>query len=65
MLRIADKKELKEEEETKDEEIIVFLEGDKISLNPFVGRIFKATIEGFLSNLKGFKKGEIQIKIRR
>jgi len=34
-----------------------------MAINPFIGRMVARTIEGMLSELKGFKKGTIEIKI--
>ncbi len=36
-----------------------------ISINPFIAKIVKNTILGLLSTLKGFTKGDIEIKIKR
>lgn len=47
-----------------NEGISVFIGGERIFLNPFVSKILKGTIQGFLSNLRGFKKGPIEIEIR-
>lgn len=46
------------------EEISVLINGQRIFLNPFVGKIFKGTIQCFLNNLRGFKSGEVEIKIK-
>ncbi|HUW22450.1 MAG TPA: molybdopterin-guanine dinucleotide biosynthesis protein MobB [bacterium] len=37
--------------------------GEPMELNPFVSDILRKTIKGFLSGLKGFKRGKIRIKI--
>ena len=37
--------------------------GKPLELNPFVSDILRKTIKGFLSGLKGFRKGKIRIKI--
>jgi molybdopterin-guanine dinucleotide biosynthesis protein B len=39
--------------------------GKIISMNPFISKIVKNTIIGLLSSLKGFTKGDIEIKIRK
>ena len=45
-------------------EVKVEVDGVPLNLNPFVQNIVKSTIEGLLSNLKGYHKGEINIQIK-
>jgi len=44
-------------------DVEVSLAGEPMELNPFVSDILRKTIRGFLSALKGFRKGKIRIKI--
>ena len=44
---------------------LVQVNGKIISMNPFISKIVKNTIIGLLSSLKGFIKGEIEIKIKQ
>jgi len=44
---------------------LVKVNGKIISMNPFIARIVKNTITGLLSSLKGFIKGDIEIKIKQ
>ncbi|MBA7472002.1 hypothetical protein ES707_07317 [subsurface metagenome] len=44
---------------------LVKVNGEKISMNPFISKIVKNTIIGLLSSLKGFIKGDIEIKIKQ
>jgi molybdopterin-guanine dinucleotide biosynthesis protein B len=44
---------------------LVKVNGKIISMNPFIAKIVKNTIIGFLSSLKGFIKGDIEIKIKQ
>lgn len=39
------------------------IDGALMAINPFIGRVVARTIEGMLSELKGFKQGAIEIKI--
>ncbi|MFQ6083794.1 MAG: hypothetical protein ACE5WD_10600 [Candidatus Aminicenantia bacterium] len=48
---------------SKKAEIEIYIEGEKIPLNPFVSKIIKNTFKGMLSSLRGFRKGEIKIII--
>ncbi len=48
---------------TPDVEVTV--DGEVIKMNPFVQDIVKSTINGMLSPLKGYHKGDIVIKIRK
>ena len=41
----------------------VKIDGDLLSMNPFISAIVRNTILGMLSPLKGFKKGEIEVSI--
>ncbi|MEA1965596.1 MAG: molybdopterin-guanine dinucleotide biosynthesis protein B [Candidatus Aerophobetes bacterium] len=41
----------------------VMVNGKSLALNPFVTKVIQGSIEGMLSPLKGFRKGEIEIKI--
>jgi len=41
----------------------VRIDGALMAINPFIGRMVVRTIEGMLSELKGFKQGTIEIKI--
>jgi hypothetical protein len=43
----------------------VKVNGKIISMNPFITKIVKNTIIGLLSTLKGFAKGDIEIKIKQ
>ena len=44
---------------------LVKVNGKIISMNPFIAKIVKNTIIGLLSTLKGFTKGDIEIKIKQ
>ena len=44
---------------------LVKVNGKRISMNPFIAKIIKNTITGLLSSLKGFIKGDIEIKIKQ
>lgn len=44
---------------------LVKVSGKIISMNPFIAKILKNTIIGLLSSLKGFTKGNIEIKIKQ
>lgn len=44
---------------------LVKLNGEIISMNPFISKIVKNTIIGLLSSLKGFIRGDIEIKIKK
>lgn len=44
---------------------LVKVNGKIISMNPFIAKIIKNTIKGLLSSLKGFTKGDIEIKIKQ
>ena len=44
---------------------LVKVDGKIISVNPFIAKIIKNTITGLLSSLKGFIKGDIEIKIKQ
>lgn len=44
---------------------LVKVNGKIISMNPFISKIVKNTIIGLLSPLKGFIKGDIEIKIKQ
>jgi len=44
---------------------LVKVNGKIISMNPFIAKIIKNTITGLLSPLKGFTKGDIEIKIKQ
>jgi len=44
---------------------LVKVNGKIISMNPFISKIVKNTIIGLLSSLKGFIKGDIEIKIKQ
>ena len=44
---------------------LVRVNGKIISMNPFIAKIIKNTITGLLSSLKGFIKGDIEIKIKQ
>lgn len=44
---------------------LVKVDGKIISVKPFVAKIIKNTITGLLSSLKGFIKGDIEIKIKQ
>jgi len=44
-------------------DVEVLVAGEPMDLNPFVSDILRKTIKGFLSGLRGFRKGKIRIKI--
>ena len=44
---------------------LVKVNGKIISMNPFIAKIVKNAITGLLSSLKGFTKGDIEIKIKK
>ena len=44
---------------------LVKVNGKIISMNPFISKIVKNTIIGLLTSLKGFTKGDIEIKIKQ
>jgi len=44
---------------------LVKVNGKIISMNPFISKIVKNTTIGLLSSLKGFVKGDIEIKIKK
>jgi molybdopterin-guanine dinucleotide biosynthesis protein B len=44
---------------------LVKVNGEIISMNPFISKIVKNTIIGLLTSLKGFTKGDIEIKIKQ
>ncbi len=44
-------------------DVEVRVAGKQLELNPFVSEILRKTVKGFLSALKGFRKGKIRIKI--
>ncbi|GAG62167.1 unnamed protein product [marine sediment metagenome] len=44
---------------------LVKVNGKIISMNPFISKIVKNTIIGLLSSLKGFIKGDIEIRIKQ
>jgi molybdopterin-guanine dinucleotide biosynthesis protein B len=44
---------------------LVKVNGKIISMNPFISKIVKNTIIGLLTSLKGFTKGDIEIKIKK
>ncbi len=44
---------------------LVKVNGKIISMNPFISKIVKNTIIGLLSSLKGFIRGDIEIKIKK
>ena len=41
----------------------ITLNGKLLALNPFISQMIRGTITGMLSSLKGYRKGNIQIKI--
>jgi len=43
----------------------VKVDGKIVPMNPFIAKIIKNTITGLLSSLKGFVKGDIEIKIKQ
>ncbi|HER23671.1 MAG TPA: molybdopterin-guanine dinucleotide biosynthesis protein B [Candidatus Atribacteria bacterium] len=45
--------------------ILVKVNGQTISMNSFIAKITKNTISGLLSSLKGFGRGDIEIKIKQ
>ena len=45
-------------------DIKVEVDGEPLNLNPFVQDIIKSTVEGLLSNLKGYHKGEIKLQFK-
>jgi len=44
--------------------VTVTVDGNKVSMNPFISKMVKNTIYGILSPLKGFKEGNIEIKLK-
>ena len=44
---------------------LVKVNGKAVPMNPFIAKIIKNTITGLLSSLKGFTKGDIEIKIKQ
>ncbi|KUK55623.1 MAG: Molybdopterin-guanine dinucleotide biosynthesis protein region [Atribacteria bacterium 34_128] len=44
---------------------LVKVDGEKVSINPFISKMLRNTIIGMLSSLKGFTKGDIEIKIKK
>jgi len=46
-------------------EVVATADGEQIPMNPFVSKIVKNAIYGLLSPLKGFKEGNIEIKIKK
>jgi len=44
---------------------LVKVNGKIISMNPFISKLVKNTIIGLLSSLKGFIKGDVEIKIKQ
>jgi len=44
---------------------LVKVDGRIISMNPFISKLVKNTIIGLLSSLKGFIKGDVEIKIKQ
>ncbi|MEA2021936.1 MAG: molybdopterin-guanine dinucleotide biosynthesis protein B [Candidatus Caldatribacteriota bacterium] len=45
-------------------ELVVTADGKKINMNSFISKMVKNTIYGILSPLKGFKEGNIKIKLK-
>lgn len=45
--------------------ISVKVNGKTMSINPFIAKITENTITGLLSSLKGFNRGDIEIKIKQ
>ena len=45
-------------------EVIITANGKEIPMNPFTSKMVKNTIYGLLSPLKGFKEGNIEIKLK-
>ena len=44
---------------------MVKVDGRAISMNSFISKLVKNTIIGLLSSLKGFIKGDVEIKIKQ
>jgi hypothetical protein len=44
---------------------LVKVNGKVVPMNSFIAKIVKNTITGLLSPLKGFAKGDIEIKIKQ
>jgi len=44
---------------------LVKVDGKVVPMNPFIAKIIKNTIIGLLSPLKGFTKGDIEVKIKK
>ena len=44
---------------------LVKVDGRTISMNPFISKLVKNTIIGLLSSLKGFIRGDVEIKIKQ
>jgi molybdopterin-guanine dinucleotide biosynthesis adapter protein len=47
----------------RNQGIKVFQDGQEIVMVPFVQKVLKSIIDGFLSNLRGYKKGKIRIDL--
>jgi|Deesub1362B_J571_1020462.scaffolds.fasta_scaffold01872_7 hypothetical protein len=53
-----------EDKDFPEEEIEIYIEKERLPLNPFVAELIKNTIKAMISTLKGFKEGEIKIIIK-
>jgi len=60
--RVGHEKNLEDYPALKPETQII-LNGKVLALNPFISQMIRGTITGMLSSLKGYRKGNIQIKI--
>ena len=45
-------------------EVTVTINGKELELNPFIRSVVESTINGLLSSLKGYEKGDITITIK-
>ncbi|HNX00640.1 MAG TPA: molybdopterin-guanine dinucleotide biosynthesis protein B [Candidatus Cloacimonadota bacterium] len=47
----------------RKKDVSIFIDEEELVVVPFVQDVLKGVIEGFLSNLKGYKKGRIKIEL--
>lgn len=47
----------------REQSLLLKIDGKEIKIVPFVQNTFKDVILGFVKNLKGYKKGKIEIEI--
>ena len=48
----------------REKELKLYIGGKEMTIVPFVQRILKTMVTGFVSNLHGYEEGEIEIKIK-